>query len=245
MTRRASILLLAAIFSTAVKAELKVYDVGAEYRQEIFEALQGVFSPRHAPATGHVEMLPTGQILVETAPDRQAEVAAVLEAIDQRRADAAPRITLRYWAVLGNRAATEAADTPEILADVLADLERVHGDLAFRVLGNATLVTESGQSGSLSGQPLSVRQQTYVQGSLLNAELSISFSYRYLSGAWSGAEQPNAFQTLAEERQSLMLKTAMRPGEFVVVGENTINADTLNGELRGTIFYIVQWADAG
>lgn len=241
---RAPILLTALMLSTAAMAELKVYDVDAQYRQEVFEALTGVFSARHAdfPQSGRVEMLPTGQILVDTTPDRQAEVAAVLEAIDQRQADAAPRVTLRYWAILGSREAPGDAETPEILADVLADLERVHGDLAFRVLGNATLVTESGQSGSLSGQPLSIRQQTYVQGSRLNAELSISFTYPFITGQFSAGNQPNPFQTLAREEQSVTLKTSMEPGEFLVVGENSINTVTANsGELSGTIFYVVQW----
>ena len=240
---RASILLLGLIFSSAALAELKVYDVDVKYRQEVFAALRSVLSTESPmTASGTVAMLPTGQILIDTSAGGHAQVAAVLDAINARQAEAAPRVTLRYWAVLGSREAAGGSAPPPILSDVLDELRRVHGDLEFGVVGNATLVTESGQSGSLDGQPLSVHQQAYVQGETLNTQLSISFFFEVPTGQAQSPDGGNVFQATRRERQQVTLSTSLERDEFVVVGENTIGQNTINqGELHGTIFYIVHW----
>lgn len=249
---RASMLLSMLAFSSNALADLAVYDVDAKYRQEVFAALRGVLTPEGPFPTGQVQLLPSGQILIDTSPEMHEQIAAVLQAIDERQSEAAPRVTLRYWAVLGSREAASDNDTPEILSNVLDELRRVHGDLSFRVLGNATLVTESGQEGELGGEPLSVRQQTYVEGATLNAELEIRFLYRWLSGQFqprnseegNSQVQVNPFQTMQADTQRVELNTSMSGGEFVVVGENSIRQNTIaHGELDGTIFYIVHWSD--
>lgn len=217
----------------AALAELRAYDVDFRYRQEVFEALRDVLTqnPNYmvAPgaAVGRVQQLPTGQILVDATPAVHEQIAAVLDAISARQTEAAPQVTLRYWAVLGTRGAADAGSLPETLRDVLDELERIHGDLGFRVLGNAALMTESGQEGELDGDPLSIWQRTYVQGSTLNAEVSVAFRYvRNVTAERSGLQT-----------QRVELKTTIGAGEFVVLSENTID----NGELDGTLFYIVHW----
>jgi hypothetical protein len=247
---RASILLFSLVFSASALAELKVYDVDARYRQEVYAALRGVLSPRNREVVGSLSMLPSGQILIDTSAEMHGQVAAVLRAIAEHQSEPSPRVTLRYWAVLGSRESSAGDAPPEILSDVLDELERVHGDLSFRVLGNATLVTESGQEGELDGTPLSIRQQVYVEGSTLNTELEILFRYRLTAAAFQAGNadpanpQANPFQTIRVEEQRVELNTSMRPGEFVVVGENTIRENTItDGVLDGTIFYIVNWPD--
>lgn len=244
---RAPILLFTLIFSSSALADLAVYDVDARYRQEVFAALRGILTPQRSPvAIGQIQMLPTGQILIDTSPEMHEQIAAVIRAIDERESEPAPRVTLRYWAVLGSRDADADSDTPEILSNVLAELRRIHGDLSFRVLGNATLVTASGQQGELDGEPLSVGQEAYVEGETLNTELEIRFFYRTMPAQFqAGNPQVNAFQTTQTGVQRVELNTSMRRGEFVVVGENTIRQNTIShGELAGTIFYIVHWSDA-
>ena len=77
---------------------------------------------------------------------------------------------------------------PEILSGVLDQLRGVHGNLAFRLYGNATLVSESGQDGDLSGETLNISQRAYVQESMLNVELGIGFEYGVVTGQvpWIG-----------------------------------------------------------
>jgi hypothetical protein len=214
---RALILLLGLGMTTGALAEMRTYDVEARYRQEVYSALSVVLSSQ-----GRVQLLPTGQLLIDTSPEMHAQVNAVLESIKNQRVVATPRVTLRYWAVLGTKASPQDPDigagqeVPSILSDVLAELRRVHGNLAFRLYGNATLVSDSGQYGDLSGETLNIHQRAYVQQSMLNVELSIGFE-------------------LQRFKQGVNLHTSLKPNEFVVVGENTI----LNSD--GTIFYIVQW----
>jgi hypothetical protein len=243
---RAPILLFILVFSSNALADLAVYDVEAKYRQEVFAALRGILTPERSDVIGQIQMLPSGQILIDTSPQMHEQIAAVIRAIDERQSEAAPRVTLRYWAVIGSRAANAESETPDMLSNVLDELKRIHGDLSFRVLGNATLVTESGQQGELDGEPLSVRQEAYVEGETLNTDLEITFLYRAMSGQFQANAnvQVNSFQTIQANEQRVELNTSMRQGEFVVVGENTIRQNTIShGELDGTIFYIVHWSD--
>lgn len=247
---RVPALLLGLVLSANALAELRVYDVDEKYRQEVFSALRGILSSEH-DRSGSVEMLPTGQILIDTSSERHEEVAAVLRAIAEHQAEPAPRVRLRYWAVLGTNAGgdtdTIGSAPPDMLSDVLEELERIHGPQTFRVLANATLVSESGQDAEMVGDPLFVMQEAFVQSGRLNAELEIMFSYRIRPGgaATSQDGQPNPFTTTQVQRQHIELNVSMDPGEFLVVGENTIREDVIGqGSLDGTIFYIVHWPAA-
>jgi hypothetical protein len=248
---RALILLLGLGMTTGALAEMRTYDVEARYRQEVYTALVGVLSTQGpTPSVGRVQLLPTGQLLIDTSTEMHAQVAAVLESIKNHRVEATPRVTLRYWAVLGTKGPQQdssigaGTQVPGILSDVLDELRRVHGNLAFRLYGNATLVSDSGQRGKLSGETLDISQLAYVQQSMLNVELSIGFEYAVVAAHFraSGDGQANPFQTMQRFQQGVNLNTSLKPNEFVVVGENTIrNSDRVADGIDGTIFYIVQW----
>jgi hypothetical protein len=251
---RALILLLGLGMTTGALAEMRTYDVEARYRQEVYTALRGVLSPEGVtPAQGRIQLLPTGQLLIDTSAEMHAQVAAVLQSIKNHQAEATPRVTLRYWAVLGTKGSPQDSriggdmEVPEILSGVLDELRRVHGDLAFRLYGNATLVSESGQEGDLSGETLNISQRAYVQESKLNVELAVRFNYTVVAEQYrgSGGGQGIPFQAIQRFEQGVKLNTSLEPNEFVVVGENTIrNSDRVTGGIDGTIFYIVQWSVA-
>ena len=144
------------LISSNAWADLRAFEVDFQYRQEVIEALRGVlvsdpsFAREGFAAYGHVQLLPGGQILVEASPETLVQIDAVIRSISARPVVATPRVSLRYWAVLGTRAQGNVVDevgtpAPSVLNDVLAELERMHGDLTFRVLGTAALATESGQ----------------------------------------------------------------------------------------------------
>jgi hypothetical protein len=103
---------------------------------------------------------------------------------------------------------------------VLAELKRFHGDLTFRVLGTAAVVSESGQPSGVDGNPLSTSQLAHVQGDMLNAEINIEIEHTEAVG-------------------ELEVRTSLKRGEFVVLGESTQQGNTTNG----TLFYIVHWPE--
>lgn len=241
---RKALLLAGLFFSLNAAAELKVYDVDPKYRQEVYSALRGVLMREHDPK-GSVELLPTGQILIDTDAANHAQVVTVLDAISAHQAEAAPRVTLRYWAVLGSPTGAQEADIPDMLADTVDELRRVHGDLAFRVVANASLLTESGQSGNMSGDRFSVSQLAYVQGETLNADLRINYEYLVETGRFdSNAEGVNPFATMQRRQLGVQINTSMAQDEFVVVGENSVDIETGDDAIQGTIFYIVHWPAA-
>ena len=234
------LLVCLAICSSALaqeEIELKIYDVASDNRDEIFSALQSIVG-------GGVQMLPNGQLLVRTTAEFHQQVATVLDAIAKSEAEPTPRVTLQYWIVLGLRPGTNDADTPAALNDVLAEIRQVHGPLSFRMLGNATLVTDSGMTGRTDGE-VTINQVAYVQGERLNAHLDIRFAYTYIMPSVppaDGQADVNVAPFINERRQGVDLNTSMEQGEFVVVGENSITDNIVGlGEVDGTVFYIVHW----
>jgi hypothetical protein len=224
-------------------ADLRTYDVDIQYRQEVYEALRRLLveteeSARVGIATyGRVQLLPSGQILVEAQPETLVQIAEVLKAVKERPVGAAPRVSLRYWAVIGMPAGQNTpaaggdvpplAPVPPVLDAVLAELKRFHGDLAFRVIGTATAVTQSGQQGGVEGMPFSVHQTAIAQGETLNANIRMELA--------GGLLQDPRSQFNSE----LEVRTTVKRGEFVVLGESTLRG----GGFDGTVFYIVHWPE--
>jgi len=217
------------LLSSNAWADLRTYDVPPQYQEEIYAALSEVLK---APSNGgRVQRLPSGQIVVNADPATLDQVEQVLKAISARRVEAAPRVELRYWAVLGSRAAAPNPagnpGTPNVLDPVLAQLERVHGDLTFRVIGSAVVATDSGQNGQVEGTTLDVSQRIFVQGESLNARINMELQN-------NGRLGPEV-----NLRGEIEVQTTLRRGEFVVLGQSEV----VGGGLDGPVFFIVNWPD--
>jgi hypothetical protein len=239
MTRlRLPAAVLALLIAGTARADLRTFDIDPQYQQEVFAALTDVLTPDPQrglimEAHGRVELLPSGQILVNADTATLEQVEQVLEALRARAAPAAPRVSLRYWAVLGTPAQSDAeapvgTRPPGLLNDVLSELRRVHGDLTFSVVGTAGLVTQSGQAGHVGGRILSVEQKAYMQGDTLSADIKLDLE--------RNAAPPIIGNV---ELGDLAVRTSLKRGEFVVLGENQV----LGGGLNGFVFYIVHWAE--
>jgi hypothetical protein len=242
MTRlRLAVIALASLISSNAWADLRTYDVDPQYQEEIFSALRAVLEPQGLLPQGRVQMLPSGQILVNASPETLEQIEQVLQATRARSAVAAPRVELRYWGVLGMRAGDAAAadavgsPPPAALNDVLGQLRRLHGELTFRVIGSAAVATNSGQYGELEGATLSVEQTAHVQGDTLNAQISMQLIGIAPPpiGVFNGGE--------------IDLRTTLRRGEFVVLGESYFQSGAIepgpDPVIKGPVFYIVHWAE--
>ena len=241
---RLLILLVCMAFSANALADLKTYDVDPRNGEEIYEALATIIlAQRNGVAAGSISRLPTGQILIDTTPEMHEQIAAVLESVSRYRADAPPRVTLQYWVVLGSREQQGAADMPPILADVLSEIRQAHGPLSFSMVGNASLVSDSGKRVSTSGD-LMVDQTANVQGDTLNADISIRFAMRFQRTVTrvneDGTRAP--IQVYDNEQQGMTINMSMQRGEFVVLGENRLRDEIAAvAGVDGTLFYIVHW----
>jgi hypothetical protein len=244
---RLSLVALSLLTSSNAWADLKAYDVDPQYRQEIFAALQRILTPQGQSTSGRVELLPSGQLLINASPETLESVEQVLQAIRNSPApEATPRADLHYWAVLGSRTAAAnppGAAPPSSLGDVLEELERLHGDLQFRVIGSAAVATESGQQGRVSGMALEVQQTVFVQGDALNAAIDMNLEGRVAmppEGADVGVRVtvvPPVPEGVQFDIGNIRVQTALRRGEFVVLGQSEV----IGGGLDGPVFFIVHW----
>jgi len=206
--------------SAAAQAEIRAYDVDERYRNEVFEALESILGPRPGmgPA-GKVSMLPTGQILVDTDPDRHTEIQGVLDAIAQSEPLEPPSVSLRYWVLSGMPAALyDGNRLPPILADVAAELEAAHGDLDLSVIDSATLVGAPGFTAVSQSETLEISQNVKPAGSRINADISLQSAYL-----------------------ELHVRATLSPGEFLVLGESPYRDEN---DQRGLVAFVVHWPPA-
>lgn len=238
MTRfRLGVIALLFGVSSNAWADLRTFDVGLQYQQEVFEALRNVLNPAAVGggnSYGTAQLLPNGQILVNAQPQALEQLEQVVKAIRERPVAPAPRVSLRYWAVLGTRAQANASNAvgtppPPVLNDVLAELKRLNGDLTFRVIGTAAVLSESGQRGEIEGMTLTVKQTAYAQGNAVNAIIEMDLRGR--------VPAPPAPEGIEFHIGTLKVQTGLQRGEFVVLGESTLQG----GGLDGPVFYIVHW----
>jgi hypothetical protein len=231
---------LLSLISSNAWADLRTFDVGLQNQQEVFAAIRNVLNPPSVgpgiQTFGSVQLLPNGQLLVNAQPQALEQLEQVIKTIRERPVASAPRVSLRYWAVLGTRAAANSANAvgtapPTVLNDVLAELKRLSGDLTFRVIGTAAVLSESGQLGEVEGMTLSVKQTAYAQGNALNATIEMHLQGR--------TPAPPAPEGVPFHIGTLTVRTALQRGEFVVLGESSLQG----GGLDGQVFYIVHWAN--
>ena len=206
--------------ASASSAEMQLYDVNFQYRQEVYGALRGILeSDRPGKENyGKVELLPTGQILVDAPEETQQQVARVIAAIGHRDNEPPPSVTLRYWVLLGSDSGKTTDNASlKTLRPVLDDLRKIYGDIGFQVLDSVSLVSETGSQAHLRGRRLEVDQQVHFNQDQINANIKL---------AYHGLEP-----------QELGVRISLKRGEFLVLGESTIQ----NQEEVGQVFYVVSW----
>ena len=233
------------LVAATASADTVIYDLDAKNAKAIAEALGHVLTAQCSSgpkdtvtnqAMCRVELLPTGQLLVEAPAASQAQVAAVLKAIAARDAAPAPRVTLQYWVLYGIPGKPDAADASlKPLGAVLQQLERVHGELRFSVLDNVNITTQSGASGSSHGGSLNIDETVRAGGDDLDLIARLNFAPRPL---------------LADLNVNLSVSVTIKRGEFVVLGERTaveVGRDEQNKNLPdvrqkpGMLFFVVNW----
>lgn len=206
----------------ALQAEMQLYEVNFQYRQEVYQALSAILESDQAGKEnyGQVEMLPTGQILVDAPEDTQKQVARVIAAIGQQDNEPPPSVTLRYWILFAGEG--EAANQTnkaalKTLQPVIKDLKKIYGDINFQVLDSLSLVSETGSRAHLNGHRMRVEQRVLYNQNQINATIEISYH--------------------SPRPQNLGVKVSLKRGEFLVLGESTIKTQ----ENSGQMFYIVSW----
>ena len=210
------------LFAFQAQASTQVYDVDPTYRQEVLEVLERLLNPEiqgQMERRGSVQLLPTGQILVDTVSDqRQGEVAAILASIAAHEPGPTPTVTLRYWLLHGEPGGENAAGLPDTLDEVIRELEEVHGPLGISILSAATVSGQSGKSTFYESEVWEIMQEVVVSGASnrLNADLFIGNEY-----------------------QELAVDLTMRRGEFIVLGAGSSPTLTENGVMA----LVVNWPE--
>jgi hypothetical protein len=224
------VLLLAA--SPAI-ADLQIHTLPRDQSREVADALKAVL-----PALCHelevecaAENLPDGQLLIEAPAGVQGQVAAVIRSIEERNAGPTPRLTLNYWVISGVRGAPDsdpAALRP--LGSVLAQLERLNGELGFSVVDKRSVTSNSGGTASLAGSSWNIEQDATVIDTQLNARIMFQLSLS------ANGQDPSA----VVYNQRYDAEVTLDRGEFLVLSE----ASASNPVQDDMFFVVVHWPEA-
>lgn len=217
-----ALVLLLALTPLASRADMRVYDVDASSRQEVLRVLKSLLSSEVDPSRypqlyGRVEMLPSGQIVIDASPERHAEITSLLEAIGRKGVAEAPPVMLVYWALVGVPGAEDSDNVPDVLAPVTRQLEARHGPLGFSVADAASIVSASGEPATVESDDWEVVQTVYPNQGRVNAEITIDH----------GAEE-------------LHVEVPLERGRYLVLGDSTTDLDD---DKRGIIAFVVHWPE--
>jgi hypothetical protein len=132
--------------------------------------------------------------------------------------------------IYGEPGRPNAADASlKPLSAALQQVERVHGDLAFSVQDTATITGQAGTSAGVKGGMLEISENLRPRGDGLDLMANISFRLPPI---------PNS----SGPPQSLSVSVTIKPGEFLVLGEQTTRRPIADqADAKGTLFYIVHW----
>jgi hypothetical protein len=235
------------LVAAAAAADTAVYDLPPNNAKETAEAIDnalhaqcGVPYEQGVMSKCRAELLPTGQLLVEAPVNSQAKIAEVIKAIAARGAAPTPRVTLQYWVISGAPGKPDAADPAlKPLNPVLQQLEKLHGDLGFKVEDSVMLTTQSGSGARNSGGSFEVTENVRANGDSLNADVQLSFT-RMPSFPRQNQPQNQQIQVFQPFQSQLSVSTVLKRGEYVVLGERTFNMP----DQSGTLFYVVHWPEA-
>lgn len=210
-TPRLLLVLLSIACLTPAEASIRVYDVDPAYRQEIFDILTDMLDRQNPDLQGNVQLLPTGQLSVDTLTDeRQEQIASLLAAIERSRPTPTPSVTLRYWVLAGGAAAANGRPVPEVLADVVRELETTYGELDLRVLDVATVTGRGGADAFYESDQLEIMQTASSNDQQLNARIFVE-----------------------HELQELNVDVSLTRGEYLVLSSGTSS--------EGMIAVVVNW----
>jgi hypothetical protein len=225
-------------FCPPLLAETRIYDVDPAYRQEVYAVLMRLLdSPGDQSRAGKVEVLPNGQLVVDTVSEgRQDEVAAILESIARNRPAETPSVSLRYW-LLGTDSEV-GTSPPPILSSVVSELAEVHGPQTFRVLGSATVTGRTGQQTYFESAPWIITQIANVSGERLNAALYVEHNLMAALAASRQQGQQEFISNMA--KRTLRVEVSFTPGQFLVLGSGM----TPGTEEGGVTAIVVQWPGA-
>jgi hypothetical protein len=229
-------------FAGSAAADTAVYDLGPNNAKETAESINNALHAQCGQPNGttgavistcRADLLPTGQLLVEAPANSQAKIAEVLKAIAARGAAPTPRITLQYWVISGAPGKPDAADAAlKPLNPVLQQLEKLHGELGFKVEDSAMLTTQSGTRGQNGGGAFEVIENVRANGDSVNADIRLKFT-RFPTAP------PAQGVPFAPLQSELSMSTVIRRGEYLVLGESKFNTP---GE-SGTLFYVMHWPE--
>jgi len=224
-------------FCLPLSAATRIYDVDPAYRQEVYTVLTRLLEiPGDATRSGRVEILPNGQLVVDTATDeRQDEVATILESIARNRPAETPTVTLRYWLLGTDPNPAVGTTPPPILAGVLRELADVHGPQTFRVMSAATVAGRAGVNTYFESAPWIITQTGHVSGERLNAVVYLEHDWARVL-ATDDVEQAPA--NLA--KRQLRVEVSFTPGQFLVLGSG-MTPGTANDAVSAIV---VQWPEA-
>ena len=220
--------LFALFIATSAQADIRIYDIEPSIQQELAAALNSVLHnmPPYQDEEGNLvqrqsslQVLPNGQILINTDAEIHQQIESILEAIERKRVSISPTIKLKYWLLYAEPDTTaQRSDNLSILATTLDEIERAHGSMNFRIIEYARLVSQSGHHASFNSEKLEIRQKLYNNQRSATGEIHLE-----------------DYST----NQKVNLSITIAPGEYVVLSENTASIDKQNG----LIFYIVHWPE--
>ncbi len=223
MKRLLTLLLIS--LSLAANAEIRLYEVTQGLEMPINEALAAVLSlpDEKGNPSGVIELLPTGQLLVNTTPQLHTDIATLIEALENASLPAERNYLIKFWVIFVPDS-NETVLTQQRLPDdqqLLSALSQRYDDRSMQLLMQASANSIASRNVSLNlpqgGVSFSLRAGKSGLSIFTDVMIKPSNDLTLKRGSnWNNVQavlQPNEYLVLAESQQML----EQQPGKLLLV----------------------------
>lgn len=224
--------LLLVSLSLTVHAEIRLYEVTKGLEMPINEALAAVLSlpDEKGNLSGVVELLPTGQLLVNTTPKLHTDIAALIEALENASLPAERNYLIKFWVIF-----VPDSDKAVLTGQVLPDDQQLLSILSQRYNNRSTQLLMQASANSIASRHVSLN---LPQG-------GVSFSLRAgksgLSIFTDVVIQPSDDLKLKRGSNWNNVQAVLQPDEYLVLAES----QQMLEQQPGKLLLVIQWESTG
>ena len=186
---------------------VKTYVVPADRVDEVKTSLNRLFAGKDGETSGNAQVFGSGLMLVRAPEGYQKGVAQLIDQLGSEKPRPQTTIHLDYWLIAGQEDKKSNIDAIPALSNVLSTIDKLDGPRKYRILEHLSSNSTSGGEVAIHGAAVESRSIAWM----MNESVRIRLEFHSKMG-------------------DLKTDTQLKPGEFLVLGQNAIGPDARIGD---------------
>lgn len=236
---RRLLITLLMLLAFSANAEIRLYEVAKGQEAQISEALTAVLSlpDERGNPSGVIELLPGGQLLVNTTPELHADIEALIAALKDTPYVAERNYRIRFWILF-------VPDSPdaEFSRESPLDEPMLSQALQQQYAGREPLVLINASAESVANRNANLRLlQGHISYRLRSGHSGLSIETEASLRPREGNPDRTDMWDLASAANWNNVQALLQPDEYLVLAET----NQILEQQPGRLLLVIQWDESG